>query len=912
MSSKSLSDPAALQQPKDFEPVIKQMLQGMAGKMGADFLHALAAQLCISLKLDSALIGRWQDESKTTIQTLAVSFEGNKQENFRYSLANSVCQKTLEAGVYAIDYNAQSDFPKDLNIRQQDAQGYVGVTLLDSANNNIGIIQVCSKQGLTNSSLILSLLQIFAYRVSLELERQTIIHNLRDEVSINQAMLDSAPALMFMIDKEGNFLRWNEYYRSKMGYSKQDILELNVLGLIHENDRLRVKIEIEKVFSVGSGSLYINGLSKSGEIVPLLSTAQVAEYDGNKVIVGVALDMTEQQKVEHNLLRSQGRLAKKNSHLSMINELVDKLHASHSVQRIADKVVDILKTIERGALLAFSLIDETSQIIQVVASHGINKELLKKRTSFSIELPGSPTAIAIRSKQLEIFKHIDKDKRLTSDIHTLVSSEKIQSGLAIPLIHQDKTLGCIVAGFRYDSDFSDDEIEFFKTIGASISLALANALQYERMESLATQDSLTELPNRNALNYDSQIALTENAKLQSYLGLILIDLDRFKEINDTLDHQIGDKLLKVLGPRIEVAVNDYNSTVYRIGGDEFCVLVKRKQNIQQINKIAHAINQAIERVFIIDGLNLEISSSIGVVTCHGSQFGSNELLRCAELAMYHAKEQGSGIASYSPELDADTQQRFVIMAEMAEAIRTDQLVLHYQPKFDLKTRKITGCEALVRWQHKSYGLLPPAKFIPLIELTQLIHPLTFWVMKTAMQQLKIWQSQGINIDIAINLSTRNLTDENFVAEVDSLIHEYEIDPKNLEFEVTETALIGNLEKATEQLQAFKSRGIQCSLDDYGTGYSSLSYIKKLPLDILKIDRSFITAMLEDNSDSIIAQSTIDLAHNLGMKVIAEGVENKETLEKLFSQNCDMVQGYFICEPVDAQSLADLYWQEPAI
>ncbi|MCW8998723.1 MAG: EAL domain-containing protein, partial [Kangiellaceae bacterium] len=753
-----------------------------------------------------------------------------------------------------------------------------------------------------------SILQVFSYRVSAELERQSITQSLQDEVLINQAQLDSVPALMFMLDKKGKFLRWNRYFSSKFGYSHRQMISEDVYTAVHESDQKRLNLELEKIFATGTGTIYLNGVTSRNEIVPLLATAQVAEYEGKKVVVGVALDLTEQQNVEHNLLRSQGRLARKNSQLSLINQLLKKLHASHNLRLIADEVVSILKTLHEEALILFSVVSSSGDNMQVLAASGVSEKVLQTRSIFPFGQNGSPTGIAMISRKIELFPSIEEDERIAPDLRELIKHEGVKGGIVIPLIYQQEALGAITIGYKYHSEFPKDEVEFYRTIGSSISLSLSNARQFELLEDLATHDNLTGLPNRNALNNDCRTALRQISRDDSLLGLILVDLDRFKEINDTLDHQIGDKLLKLIGPRLSASINDNNVRVYRLGGDEFCVLVRNTSGKEKIAIVAELIKIAIAQPFDVDGLNLEISSSIGVVTTWGEQHSASEMLRCAELAMYHAKNSGGGITQYTTELDADTNQRFVIMAEMAEAIRNDELVLHYQPKYDLVSKDIIGCEALVRWQHKNYGLLPPVKFIPLVELTQLIHPLTFWVMKTAMQQLSEWKKQGIDMNIAINLSTRNLTDDDFINQVDSLMQEYDISSNEIEFEVTETALVSNLDRAIQQLNEFNQRGIRCSLDDYGTGYSSLSYIKKLPIDTLKIDRSFISQLTEDKEDKIIAQSTINLAHSLNLKVIAEGVENRETMDELAKQGCDFIQGYYISEPLDAESFGILYWE----
>ncbi|MGX5200527.1 EAL domain-containing protein [Aliikangiella sp. IMCC44632] len=892
----------------DFERAVKVLLRATAGKLGESFLHALTHKLMQVFELDAVVIARWQNKTMQRLECISDYSVMPSNCEVSFDFKGSHFETILKHGFYLVNNHAVAEFSQDSLIQNIGSQAFVGCSLVDSQRNTVGFLVAYKKSPIKNTTLITTTLEVFAIRVAAELERQDIHLELKNEVRLNQTQLNSAPAFMFMLDREHKFLRWNEYFFSRLGYQPEDIHDTVFTCFVAQQDRRRIEIEIEQIFEQQQGSVYLNILSKTGDLVPLLVTADITFYENQSVFVAVALDMTEQQSVERNLLRSQGRLARKNSQLSLINNLLEKLHTSRSVFHIAQQVVKLLQSLQKDSWVVFTEYDEASENMVVIATGGVAQVFIDTRKKFSVHEQGSPIALAMQSKQLEIFQNNNAQTYIKSSLRNIFFEEGIKSGIAMPFIYQGKPLGCVAIGYKSDAIIATDEVEFFQTIGTSISLAMANARQYQSMKNLATIDTLTALPNRNALNRDCYNALNANLSSSNSLGLILVDLDRFKEINDTLDHQIGDKLLRLIGPRMAQVLNDQDGTVYRLGGDEFCILVRNKQQSSQFIKIAELVRQAIELPFVVDGLNLEISSSIGVATTIGVQHNPAELLRCAELAMYQIKSQGGGVAQYSPEMDADTNQRFVIMAEMAEAIRNNELVLHFQPKFDLKSNTIFSCEALVRWQHKQYGLLPPAKFIPLVELTQLIHPLTQWVLKNAMAQMQRWKAQGVNISVAINLSTRNLTDDDFVGQVKSLLNEYEIDPSTVEFEVTETALMSNLERAMRQLQAFNQLGIKCSLDDYGTGYSSLSYIKKLPLDILKIDRTFISKMLDYSEDRIIAQSTINLAHRLGLKVVAEGVEDQKTIEELTRQGCDLIQGYFISRPVEADELAEMYWK----
>ncbi|TQV72312.1 EAL domain-containing protein [Aliikangiella marina] len=900
--------PSAKYTQSEFEKVLKNLLHSTAGRLEEDFLQGIAKELSASLGLDAVLITEANPEGSALVSTVVVYSGDEVHENFDIHAPQTLIERVLENQIVVVKKDLPIAFPEDNVLIESGAQACIALPLKDSNERVIGALIALSLKSFENTDLTSSVLQLFAFRIASELERQRINAILRNEVVINQTQLDSVPALMFMVDMKGKFLRWNQYFVSKFGYSLEQMERESLFMVVHKTDHKRIELELKAILEEGFGSVFLNGVTIEGELVPMLATAESTVYKGEKVIVGVALDMTEQQSVERNLLRSQGRLARKNSQLSLINALVEKLHASHSVKHIAEEVVALLHTIQISSSIGFSVLDESGQNLVVTASSNISDNFIKARGTFPLKESGSPTSLAVASQRLELFPDVCNDSRIDQAIRDIFAKEGIWGLVVLPLIYKQEILGSISIGYKPDAHLPPDELEFYQTICSSIALALSNAKQYQRLESLATKDNLTQLPNRNAFNQDCPAALERIKLSDRHVGVVLVDLDRFKEINDTLDHQIGDKLLKLIGPRLSAVIKDPDSQIYRLGGDEFLLLIGNKADAQQVVNIAQKVEQLIAQPFVVDGLNLEISSSIGVATTHGAAQSSSEMLRCAELAMYRAKSDGGGTVLYSPELDANTNQRFVIMAEMAEAIRNDDLVLHFQPKFDLRTNQIIGSEALVRWQHKRYGLLPPAKFIPQVELTQLINPLTFWVMKTAMIQLQSWKKQGISVTMAINLSTRNLTDEGFIEQVDRLMEQYHIEPNELEFEVTETALMNNLEQAKQQLSKFSERGIQCALDDYGTGYSSLTYIKKLPLDTLKIDRSFISQMLEDKDDHIIAKSTINLAHSLGLQVIAEGVEDEKTLQALADQGCDFIQGYHISEPIDGESFSKLYWQ----
>ncbi|MCG3114895.1 MAG: EAL domain-containing protein [Candidatus Manganitrophus sp. SA1] len=417
---------------------------------------------------------------------------------------------------------------------------------------------------------------------------------------------------------------------------------------------------------------------------------------------------------------------------------------------------------------------------------------------------------------------------------------------------------------------------------------------------MAYYDPLTDLPNRTLLRDRLQQAILATPQGGKAAGLLLIDLDRFREINDTLGHQRGDLLLKQIGPRLREVLQETH-LVARLGGDEFAVLLPHIDT-KDASFVASKIIKIMERPFLIEGMPIVIEPSVGIALSPDHGENPDSLIQRADIAMYVAKENKKGYAFYSAEIDRHSPRRLALLGELRNAIESNQLFLHYQPKIHLKTGRITGVEALVRWQHPEYGIVPPDQFISIAEHSGLIKPLTLWVIKTALYQSKAWHQEGRLFNMAVNLSARNLEDAYLPGQIAELLKTSGVTASSLELEITESALMVNPFHALEILTRLNKIGVQLSIDDFGTGYSSLGYLKRLPVNQIKIDKSFVKDMATDEDDAIIVRSTIELSHNLGLKVIAEGVESQPILDKLAALGCDSVQGYFISRPIPAHEL----------
>ncbi len=418
----------------------------------------------------------------------------------------------------------------------------------------------------------------------------------------------------------------------------------------------------------------------------------------------------------------------------------------------------------------------------------------------------------------------------------------------------------------------------------------------------ALHDELTDLPNRTLL-FDSldQVLRRDDSK-EIRGALLVMDLDHFKEINDTLGHNSGDLLLRQVGTRIRGMIRK-TDTVARLGGDEFAVLLPglgAELGIERARKII----EVLEKPFDIEGMHLDIETSIGITLFPDHGKDADTLIRRADVAMYHAKNKGCGYYIYEAEADPYSMRRLALTGELRYAIEQNELTLHYQPKVDLRTGLTTGVEALVRWNHPQHGFIPPDEFVPLAERTGLIRPLTLWVLNAALRQNHIWRMMGIDLIVAVNLSARNLQESKLSDQIIDLLEAWNVPAASLMVEVTESALMEDHAGARKILTDIKCVGVDASLDDFGTGYSSLAYLSQLPIAEIKIDRSFVMDMTSNEQNAAIVRSTIDLGHNLKRIVTAEGVEDRKTLDILKSWGCDKAQGYFLSRPLPANELVE--------
>jgi diguanylate cyclase (GGDEF)-like protein len=427
--------------------------------------------------------------------------------------------------------------------------------------------------------------------------------------------------------------------------------------------------------------------------------------------------------------------------------------------------------------------------------------------------------------------------------------------------------------------------------------------QMDEIEYRALYDELTGLPNRTLFRDRIQQAILTASRERQTATVLLLDVDRFREINDALGHEAGDLLLRELSARLRKLLRE-SDTFARLGGDEFGILLP-SASVEEASLLAERVHESLEEPFALRGLPLEVGTSIGITSFPDHGEDVDMLLQRADVAMYLAKDTHAGTAAYDVAQDTNDAARLALAGELRRAIESDELVVHYQPKASLESGRIVGVEALVRWQHPERGLIAPSEFIPLAERTGLIKPLTRHVLACALAQCAAWKAAGLDLHVAVNMTIPDLLDLELPDRIEALLAETGVRPDQLELEITETTILADPFRVRQVLTRLNEMGLRLAIDDFGTGYSSLAYLKRLPVQTIKIDRSFVSGMCDDPSDATIVRSTIDLGRNLGLTIVAEGVESQEIWESLQGLGCSLAQGFLIGRPSPGEEIPHL-------
>lgn len=709
-------------------------------------------------------------------------------------------------------------------------------------------------------------------------------------IDVYKSLFDYNHDGCYVLDLNGNFILFNDEAVAITGYSVSEALQMNFVSIIHE-DYLEDTVEHFKRVSLGERERFVTKIvSKQGEHVYLQLTAVPIIVDNElQGVVGCAQDITKTLELEA-LLSGQ-------------NRILEMIARGDSFQSTLDNIIHFIERFTHGAKCSIMIADQEGKRLL----HGSSPNLPQAYNDAVHGIPigpeiGSCGAAAFHKRSV-IVTDIGTDP-LWKDYRDLALAYGLKACWSSPVFDDDKrVIGTFGIYYCKSSSPREKDMEIIQKATDLTSLAIQHYRAKEKINFMAYHDALTNLPNRRLFDLRAHAAVggtkvDEGEKL----CLMFLDLDRFKIVNDSLGHTMGDRLLKYVSEKLKKCVEN-EALISRQGGDEFAILLEHTSK-EKAKGVAERILQAMSELFVIEGTEIYVTTSVGMSFYPDDGEDVGVLLSKADVAMYQAKRQGrNNYQTYDLMLDKKALEKLQIENELRKALERDEFELHYQPIVNLCADKVIGAEALLRWNNEKCGNVSPNQFIPIAEETGLIVPIGEWVLKTALLQLKSWREQGMDpLSISVNLSIRQFYQPNLIQMVRENLQETGVNPECLTIEVTESMTM-DVEAASFVLHELKKLGVNISIDDFGTGYSSLNYLKRFPIDYLKIDRSFIQDIAKSKSDENIATTIILMAHNLGLSVIAEGVETQEQLKLLKQHKCHEAQGYYFSKPVPAEEFA---------
>lgn len=683
-------------------------------------------------------------------------------------------------------------------------------------------------------------------------------------------------------------------------------LKLDLLNLANADGRIvadgqdnpreqTIRPELTRAFELSSEQSWLLAGGPDGSL--MLRAAAPVRYQGERVgaiEVGVRLDADFLRP----LAASQTGSGRSAPLLALFWEDVARAATSDSLRNLAVPTSAEFRTAPAQRIIRQQSLDGNNYfaIFSTVESNSATPAIL------AVLLPLAPVESAWQTALLVMLALLG-----TLSIGVLVLAYRSAAGFTMPLLRlaraaQRMETGDLDAPIPATSPHELGQLErAFGTMAEALHIReQALAEMVSQLEVRASSDDLTGLPNRTMLHERLQDALVEISRVGGTLTLLLLDLDRFKEVNDTLGHEAGDTVLKQVAVRLRHELRTSDLLV-RLGGDEFAVLLHDTDEMGG-TRVAEKLIAALEKPIMLIDRPLDVGASIGIAGLLNDDDDAATLLRRADVAMYVAKRGSSGFARYLPVQDENSPDRLLLQGELRRAISEDELVLHYQPKVSLNTRRLVSVEALARWRHPRRGLLAPDLFIPMAEQSGLIKPLTEWVLDAALRQASAWQQRGFTIPVAVNVSVQNLHDPALASTIVALLARHHVRPSDLIVEITETSVLRDPARTTQVLEHLRALGLLVAIDDFGAGQAGLGYLKQLLADELKIDRSFITDLAHSHHDAAIVGAVIELGHNLGLSVVAEGVEDADTWDRLAALGCDIAQGYYIARPLPAAEL----------
>ena len=699
---------------------------------------------------------------------------------------------------------------------------------------------------------------------------------------------ESVPAMIVYFDKDFICRFANSQYAKFFGYTRAGILGKHIAEVVGDETFEEICSYLIQVLAGQSVTYERMRRSKDGQ-AKYMHVSFAPELDSSGLVKGTYALLTDitQVKAAEDAMRTH---ALQQEAVAVFGQYA--LETRDLDNLISNAAAMITSGLDMEHSAVFRMTEDGDQLL-LVAGVGWPKDAVG-RARIGVE-PGSPARWAIDSPQPVI--QADVRLRATRSEPSFGESHGLASSIEVAVPTSRGPFGLIGAYRPQALAFSREDANFMKAIANALGAAIDRKTAEERVAHVAQFDAVTGLPNRTLFRDRLTHAIARAKRKRMLLGVVFFDLDRFKEINDTLGHRAGDRLLRSIGKRLQAALRA-GDTVARLGGDEFTVLLEDLHTPDEAATIGQKVLAALAKPFTLEGQEFFVTASAGLTVYPIDSGNVESLLRNADIAMYQAKDNGkNNLQIYTPDMNALKRERMTLESQLRRAIERGELYLEYQPQVDLEKECVSGVEALVRWQHPQLGVVAPNRFIPLAEKSALILAIGGWVLRTACAQAMAWRSRGAPpVKVSVNVSPRQFRSDLYQTVAD-VLHETGLPAASLELELTESLLMDDPEAARVILDKLKHLGVHIAIDDFGSGYSSLSYIKQFPIDCLKIDQSFVRDLASDPNDAAIAKAVIALGHALGLHVVAEGVETAAQLAFLREHACDVIQGHYYSAPV---------------
>ncbi|MCH6266805.1 EAL domain-containing protein [Neobacillus citreus] len=706
---------------------------------------------------------------------------------------------------------------------------------------------------------------------------------------IYRTLFENHHAPGYALDEYGDFILFNDAAVEMTGYSKAEALQMSFIQIIDEDCINHVIQLFNNILNGKRETFNVRIRHKKGHSIELVLIGVPIIHDGKIAgIVGMARGITEKSKFEI-LLNGQ-------------NKVLEMVAIGSPFKEVLNEIIYLVEEVSHGGICSILLVDENKSMLIHGAAPNLPAEYIEEINKVPIgpvcRRCGSESYfkqnVVVTDIATDPLWHGFKEVALMNGLRACLSSHVLDN--------QQNVLG--VFGMYYNHPFkpSPRDLKILEKATHLISLVIQHYRTEEKFQYLVYHDEVTGLPNQRLFNEKVNFAIElykkDNTKM---FGVLLVDLDRFKVINDSLGHNIGDKLLIEVAKRLRNCLHG-KDTVSRKGGDEFTILVENVSK-HEVRLIAQRILSIFSKSFFIEGHEVFVTPSIGISVYPSDGKNSDELIRKADSAMYQAKKEGrNNFQFFDTTLDIKAHSILELENELRKALDRNEFILHYQPIMDLSRNQFSGVETLIRWEHPFMGRVPPDKFIPIAEETGIIVPIGEWILRTACQQLISWEKRGCYVpNISVNISIRQFYQPQLVSMISNILSETGVAPERLTIEITESMTM-DVKSASKILFDLKSLGVNISIDDFGTGYSSLSYLKTFPIDFLKVDQSFIRDIEKGKDDKNIVTTIVSMGHNLGLSVIAEGVETEEQLKFIRQLRCSKAQGYLFSKPLTEQDL----------